>query len=249
MWIATFDPYETINTLLIVEFVSEPEYILGIDIGTSSTKSVLFDLEGREMGKRAIAYPLYAPVPGVAEQEPAEIFAAVVQTVRRVIVDHAIQPQSILALSFSAAMHSVIAIDASGHLLTRCFTWADNRSAKWAQAIRQTGHGFEIYQRTGTPIHSMSPLVKLVWLRQEHPDIFAQADKFIGIKEYVLYRMFQRFVVDTSIASATGLLNLATHTWDELALTTAAITTHHLPELVPPTEISKASKTCSSILN
>ena len=68
--------------------------------------------------------------------------------------------------------------------------------------------GREVYLRTGTPIHPMSPLAKLVWLRNEKPDVFRRAARFVGIKEYVFFRLFGRWLVDFSIASATGLFNL-----------------------------------------
>lgn len=74
----------------------------------------------------------------------------------------------------------------------------------------------------------MSPLAKLVWLRHERPDLFERADRFIGIKEYVFFRLFGRWVVDFSIASATGLFNLANLDWDVGALTVAGITASRL---------------------
>lgn len=212
-------------------------YIIGIDIGTSSTKAVLFDQTGRTIGKSSRAYALYSPVADAAEQNPVEIFAAVVQTVHHVVTECAIAPEEILALSFSAAMHSLLAVDVHGESLTPVLTWADNRSMTWAEEIRRSPQRQALYQRTGTPIHAMSPLTKIVWLRQERPAIFARTHKFIGIKEYVLYQLFHYFVVDYAIASATGLLNLTTLEWDEVALSVAGITPDQLPQLAPPTQI------------
>ncbi len=76
-------------------------------------------------------------------------------------------------------------------------------------------NGHEIYRRTGTPIHPMSPLSKLLWMKEEEPELYTSAYKFISIKEYVIYQLFSRYVVDYSIASATGLFNLETLNWDE----------------------------------
>jgi len=92
-------------------------------------------------------------------------------------------------------MHSVIAVDKEGKPLTNCITWADNRSAKWAEKIKKEMNGHEIYRRTGTPIHPMSPLSKLTWLRNEHPEIFARSYKFISIKEYIFYKLFKEYVM------------------------------------------------------
>ncbi|MCA1992163.1 MAG: gluconokinase [Coleofasciculus sp. S288] len=218
-------------------------YVIGIDIGTTSTKAVLFTEKGDTVCKHAVGYPLYAPTPETAEQDPKEIFSAVLTTVRKIVLGSGIDPAQLLCLSFGSAMHSLIAVDAQGNLLTQSITWADNRSAKWADKIKQEQHGHEIYLRTGTPIHPMSPFVKLVWLRDEHPELFEKAAKFISIKEYIFYRLFQQYVVDYSIASAMGLLNLKELAWDKDALEIAGITEAKLSELVPTTHILKPIQT------
>ncbi len=136
---------------------------------------------------------------------------------------------------FSSAMHSIIAVDEKGKPLTRCITWADNRSASWAEKIKNDMNGHEIYLRTGTPIHPMSPLSKLVWLQNEQAELFAKSYKFISIKEYVFYKLYKEYVIDYSIASATGMFNLKSLKWDEEALHVAGITDKKLSKLVPTT--------------
>lgn len=212
-------------------------YIIGVDMGTTSTKSVLFTEAGQAIGKAGLSYPLYSPTRAIAEQDPDEIFAAVVKTVRRVMDDSGIAPSQILGLCFSAAMHSLILLDANHQPISRSITWADSRSAGWDLWIQQSCDAQALYQRTGTPLHPMLPLVKLVWLRHEHPDLFQRAARFISMKEYVLYRLMGRYVVDHSMAAAMGLLNLERLTWDEEALSLAGIGPEALPELVPTTTV------------
>lgn len=132
-------------------------------------------------------------------------------------------------------MHSVIAVDAQGNPLSKCITWADNHSATWTERIRNEMNGHQIYLRTGTPLHPMSPLSKLTWLRHEEPELFARTHKFISIKEYVFHKLFKRYVVDYSIASATGMFALETLSWDEEALKVAGVTPDRLSEPVPTT--------------
>jgi len=213
------------------------QYVIGIDIGTSSTKAVLFTTTGKPVCKHTVEYPLYKPTPDAAEQNPEEIFNAAIACVREVVVNSKIDPTDLLCLSFSAAMHSLIAVDREGGLLSQSLTWADNRSAKWADQLKRSQLAPEIYLRTGTPIHAMSPLVKLVWMRNEYPEFFELIAKFISIKEYVFYHLFQEYIIDYSIASATGLLNLKTRTWDKEALEIAGITQGQLSELVPTTHV------------
>jgi gluconokinase len=215
--------------------IDETSYVVGVDIGTTSTKAVLFDGAGKVAGHQTVGYPLHTPAPGVAEQDPDEIFAAVLASIRGAIRASRIATGRVKCVGFSAAMHSVIAVDAGGRPLTPSITWADSRSAAWAEKILHQMDGRRIYLRTGTPIHPMSPLCKLAWLRHERPDVFASAARFVGIKEYVFFRLFGRWLVDFSIASATGLFNLAALDWDEGALAVAGIDASRLSRPVPPT--------------
>ena len=148
-----------------------------------------------------------------------------------------ISAESILFVSFSSAMHSVIAVDSQGKPLTACITWADNRSAGAAQRLKNELNGHELYLRTGTPIHPMSPITKLMWLREEDPELFQQTYKFISIKEYIFSNLFGEYVIDHSIASSTGMLNLEQLEWDQEALEIAGITPDQLSRLVPTTQI------------
>ncbi|MGG1880199.1 gluconokinase [Paenibacillus cisolokensis] len=215
--------------------MSTLHYMIGVDIGTTSTKAVLFKENGEVVAKAGGEYPLLTPTPSTAEQDPEQIFQTVLAAVQSVMHQSGIDPAQLLFVSFSAAMHSVIAVDDDGKPLTRCITWADNRSASWSNRLKKEMGGMELYMRTGTPIHPMSPVTKLMWLRHEHEDIFKQTAKFISIKEYVYFKLFGRYVVDHSIASSTGMMNLRELAWDQEALRLAGITEEHLSELVPTT--------------
>lgn len=210
-------------------------YGIGVDIGTTSTKGVVFTKDGVVKAQHAIEYPLFTPVPGAAEQDPEAIFAAVVSVVAGCMELMGSEREEVSFISFSSAMHSVIAMDAEGNPLTACLTWADNRSKPWCDRLEKEWDGLHIYRRTGTPIHPMNPLTKLIWLRNDQPDLFSRASKFISIKEYVFHKLFRQYVCDYSIASATGLLNVKTLQWDDDALDLAGIGTNKLSRLVPPT--------------
>ncbi len=209
--------------------------MIGVDIGTTSTKAVLFQENGTVMTTSNIGYPLYTPTPSTAEQDPDEILRAVMDTIAGVMKDSSTSPEQVLFVSFSSAMHSLIAVDEQGKPLTRCITWADNRSAAYARKLKHELNGQDIYMRTGTPIHPMSPLTKLMWLSDEQPDLVARTYKFISIKEYVFLRLFGEYVVDHSIASCTGLFNLRELDWDAEALNIAGITATKLSRPVPTT--------------
>ncbi len=210
-------------------------YYLGVDIGTTCTKAVLFGNKGQVISMHHAGYPLYSPTPNVAEQDPDEILVAVKEAIRVAIQKSKIDVNTLRLVSFSAAMHSVIAIDKNGKPLTNCITWADTRATDWSEKIKNEMNGHEIYRRTGTPIHPMSPLCKITWLQHEKPEIFQKTFKFISMKEYVFHDFFGRYLVDHSIASATGMFNLKNNDWDETALEVAGISSDQLSELVPTT--------------
>jgi gluconokinase len=116
-------------------------------------------------------------------------------------------------------------------------TWADGRAAGQAQRLRASGDWLALHRRTGTPVHPMSPLVKLLWFRENEPDIWRRAAHWIGIKEYLLYRLTGLLAVDESIASATGLYGLATRDWDDEALALTGLRRDQLPQLGATTDV------------
>ena len=209
--------------------------MLGIDIGTTSTKAVLFTEEGKVIANENIGYPLHTPDISTAEQNPDEIFQAVLQAITSITKKHS--EKKIGFVSFSSAMHSLIAIGQDDKPLTPCITWADNRSEAWAHKIKDELNGHQVYKRTGTPIHPMSPLTKITWIENDRREIANKVKKYIGIKEYIFFKFFDQYVVDYSLASAMGMMNLKTLDWDEEALSIAGITSDKLSELVPTTKI------------
>ncbi len=209
------------------------KYIIGIDIGTSSTKAVAFDTQGRQLARSAKGYPLNAPVPGAAEQNADQIVQAATQTVAEVVASVDAEPDQLIGLSFSAAMHTLLLLDDNDQPLMPLLTWADNRSDRMLPSIRAQDP--DLYMRTSLPIHPMSPVVKLAWLAEEKPELLKQVARVVSIKEYVLHRWCDEWVIDLSIASTTGFLNLEKQAWDEGALQIAQIKPSQLSKIVPTT--------------
>jgi gluconokinase len=190
-------------------------YVIGIDIGTGSTKAVALDGSGNVLVTAQVPYPTMNSIPGVSEQDPEVVWSAFVTCISRITTSLKTAPASI---SLSSAMHSLICVNAEGRALSNMITWADRRSAAVADQLKNSAQGKMLYQETGTPIHPMSPLCKLLWLRRDQPELFEKSKKFISIKEYFWYKMFGVFEVDYSIASATGLFNINSCEWHTDAL-------------------------------
>jgi gluconokinase len=209
-------------------------YIIGVDIGTGSTKVIAADAAGSVYANYQQSYVNFQPQPLHSEQDPIILLQAVKTGIASVVAQMGSAP---LAITFSAAMHGLIAMDAKGKLLTPLITWADNRSGEIAAALKDTPAGDVLYHQTGTPIHAMSPLCKIIWLREQQPETFIQTAKFIGIKSYIFFHLLQRYVTDHSMASATGLMDIHTLTWSKEALQIAGIRLEQLPELVSTRQV------------
>ncbi|HZI68073.1 MAG TPA: gluconokinase, partial [Hanamia sp.] len=146
-----------------------------------------------------------------------------------------------VSISFSSAMHGVIVIDKENKTLTPLITWSDTRSDGIAEKIKNLPEAESIYKASGTPIHSMSPLCKIVWLRENDPPVFKAAFKFISIKEYIWFKLFGVYEIDFSLASATGLFNIQTLKWNDPSLKLCGITEDQLSKPVPTTSIRKGA--------
>src|SRR3954467_11103681 len=207
--------------------------VLGVDIGTTSAKAVAFDADGREMGRGETGYPLLEPEHGQAVQDPTVVVEGTLAAMRAAGAGARDQGAPIVALSFSGALHSLVGLDAQGGALTPLVTWADMRATEQAERLRAEHP--ELHDRTGTPLHPMSPLPKLVWFAEREPHTFAAVTRRAGIKELVVARLTGTWAVDHSIASGTGLLNLRALDWDVEALGSAGIDAERLSPLVPAT--------------
>ncbi|RIV17419.1 sugar kinase [Alicyclobacillaceae bacterium I2511] len=210
---------------------------LGVDIGTTSVKVVAFNSSGVGMAHASVPLELYHPVPGAAEQDPMQVYEATMTAIQQVLglLDGGLW--QVVRVGFSAAMHSVVPIDEKNTPLCFAMTWMDTRASQVAEDLWASAEGPALYEKTGTPIHAMSPLCKLSWLRQQQPELFAQAYRFVSLKEWVWYQWFGKWEIDTSLASATGLYNLDTGDWDATALNRAGVCRDNLSRLVPTTFI------------
>lgn len=204
-------------------------YVIGVDLGTGSAKAIAMNASGQIMDTAQTPYPILEPQPGYQEQ-PAEVIWNAFQKCIASITKQLQTPPR--AISLSSAMHSVIPIDADGVPLMNTIIWADNRSAFIARNLHQMPIAKTIYEQTGTPIHAMTPLSKILWMRTHEADVFHKTAKFVSVKEYIWHKLFGVYEADYSIASATGLMNIENLTWNETSLNTAFIREDQLSALV-----------------
>jgi len=209
------------------------ESIITIELGTNAVRVFAFDMHGNVIGSRKGSYPTFHSEPDYSEQDPEQIFITMLYVLKNLLTEE-IHPKKyqIHAICFTASMHSLLAIDNHGVPLGNMITWADNRGKREAQELKSSALGEVLYHATGTPLHPMSPLVKITWLSRNDNSRFARTSKFLSLKSYILHQLTGEYVIDYSLASATGLFNIHSLTWESKALDFAGITTNRLPDLV-----------------
>lgn len=210
--------------------------VLALDVGTTSTKAVLFTRTGSVVAEMEREITSYYPTKGYVEQDPIEIETLSVQAIHDVLHQADVSTTNILTVGISCAMHSIICVDEDDTPLSRALIWADGRSDKQAEGLKETSGG-EIYEKTGMPLHPMSPLTKLLWMKEQKFSAYGQAKYFMSVKEYLLLKWFGKRVVDYSMATASGLFNIRTLDWDDDLLQIVGITREQLSTIVPPTEV------------
>ncbi len=208
--------------------------IISIELGTNAVRVYAFDLKGATIAFAKGAYPTFHPYPDYSEQDPEQIFITMLYVLKNLLNEkiHS-QKHKVVSICFSASMHSLLAVDKTGAPLGNVITWADSRGQKEARALQDSPMAEKIYGVTGTPIHPMSPLVKIVWLKNHQPDIFRKTDKFMSLKSYIIQQLTGACIIDHSLSSATGLLDIHKREWDKTALDYAGIRSSQLPESVP----------------
>lgn len=206
--------------------------VIGVDIGTTNIKAAAFEPDGRLKAVFDSKNQSISPETGRQEQDPEALFRKVVRTLKGILAHPELQNQNINGIVFSSALHGFMALDASGAPLSRLWLWSDLRAAEQARFLRKNHP--ELYQKTGVPMHPMTPLCKAMWMRQQQPAIFRGACRFCDIKSYIWYRLTGCFQCDLACASGTGFLDLNTRQWNATALALAGIRTEQLPEPVVP---------------
>lgn len=208
---------------------------VGLDIGTTAVKVAAFDVGGTA-GARAMAVRpcrLQQPRPGWQVVDPTALLTAVDEAMDLCLRQLGATPVSTITLS--TAMHGLVAFDDEVRPVTDVVTWADARATEQVDELRERGAAADLLRRTGTPVHTMSPLAKLRWYARHDPEIVAGARWWGGIKELVVHHLTGHLVAEFSNASGYGLMDLRTLDWDADALELAGIGRDLLPQIVAPT--------------
>lgn len=209
--------------------------VIGVDMGTTNIKVIACAPDGTVVFRQEAPCDTIQTAPELSEQDPEAVLHLVNRLLKETFAN--IPATEIAAVSFSAAMHSIIALDAHGNHLTNAILWGDTRSYREERELKDAGIAEQLYRETGVPVHPSLPVCKIMWLKKYQPEVFEKAAKFVSLKEYIFYKLLGVYVVDYAIAGATGMLNIHTLQWSEPALRTAGITHSMLSIIVPSTHM------------
>ena len=210
--------------------------IMAHDMGTSSDKAVLVDFSGNIVATAVEPYPTFYPNPAWVEQNPEDYWQAVCKASSRIINENRIAAEDVKGVVFSTQAQGIIPVDESGKVLYNNITWVDGRAEKQAQSIMKKLGGKKLFTlAAGTPIMGKDCIPKIVWLKEERPEIYKQIYKILDVNGYLKYKCTGKMVTELSGASSYGL-DLKKKDWLGVMKLTG-VDMEKLPPLVCSTDI------------
>jgi len=207
--------------------------VLALDVGTSSCRASLYDLQGRPVAGRAsrIPYTPHVTPDGGGELDPHLLLDQVCAAIERVLTQDPLE--EIVAVATDTFWHSLIGVDDAGEPVTPVFLWLDARSRGEVAGLRQRLDEHAVHARTGCVLHWTYWPAKLTWLRRTRPHVFKRAQRWMSFGELLLEQLTGEPRLSLSMASGTGLLDVHSGDWDAEVLDVVGIDRERLGRIVP----------------
>lgn len=212
-------------------------YFLGIDLGTSAVKCILVDDNGQVKASASEEYPLLQPHPGWVEQNPEDWWTGTKVCIQRLLKEAHVQGDEVKGIGLSGQMHGSVFLNKELEVIRPALLWSDQRTAKQCEWIEQTVGRQKLGQLTGNRALTGFTAPKIVWLRDNEPDNFAQIAHIMLPKDYVRLQLTHAFGMDVSDASGTLLLDVANREWSAEVVNLLGIDLAWLPPLFESNEI------------
>ncbi len=213
-------------------------YLVGVDIGTSGTKTILIDETGKVLARATDEYPLYSPRPLWSEQDPADWWNATAGTIRKVIEVSGVGPKEIAGVGLSGQMHGSVFLGEGDEVLRRAILWNDQRTQAECNWITETIGREKVVELTSNPVLTGFTAGKIVWLRNNEPETFSRVRKVLLPKDYVRLRLTGEYATEVSDASGTSLFNVTKRSWADEMLDGCGIPRDWMPRSYESQEIS-----------
>lgn len=216
--------------------------LLGIDIGTSGTKTLLIDESGRALASAVCEYPLSTPRPGWAEQDPRHWWEATQATVRQVLAKAGLPGDAVTGVGLSGQMHGSVFLDGANEVLRPALLWCDQRTAAQCEWITNTVGAERVVELTSNPVLTGFTAPKVIWLRDHEPETYARVRKVLLPKDYIRLKLTGAFATEVSDASGTAMFHVRERRWATELLAAIDVPESWMPECfesdVPSARIS-----------
>lgn len=223
---------------------------LGIDIGTSGTKTLAMQADGKILAQTTVTYPLHSPRPGWSEQNPDDWWHAAIASVQRVMTQGHLKPGEIRGIGLSGQMHGSVFLDKAHKVIRPALLWNDQRTAAECAEIEEAAGGRKkLIQLVANPALTGFTAPKILWLRNHEPKHFAKCVQVLLPKDYVRFRLTGEFATEVSDASGTLLLDVKKRDWSTKLLGLLDLDRALLPQVYESEEVSgKLSDTAAQAL-
>lgn len=217
--------------------MTNTKYILAHDVGTGGDKAVLCDLNGQVLFSAYKSYGISYPQPGWVEQDPDELWRAVAFTTRQVLHQSGINPADVIGVGISAQMWNTLPVDEHGRPLTPMLSWLDLRSVRQADRLMTGDLPSFIFKHTGNIPTAKDSIPKILWLKEERPDIWERTAFLLDCKEYILFKLTSRIAIDYVGASVYFLFDPIARHWSQEVCRELGIPIEKLPPAFPCTDV------------
>lgn len=214
------------------------KYLLGIDLGTSSLRTVLIDAGGKILGMAGEEYRISVPRAEWAEQEPETWWRAVKNTIRKVLGDVKINPHDIKGIGLSGQMHGTVFMGKDGLVLRPAIIWPDNRSVAECNELNERIGTGELYKITGLPTATGFTAPSVMWIKKYEPDVLKDTVKILLPKDYIRYRLTGKMATDYTDATGTLFLDIVSRKWSKQVVEAVGINPRILPELLDSSSVA-----------
>ncbi|MNW40788.1 Xylulose kinase [compost metagenome] len=211
------------------------KYVIGIDLGTSSVKTLLVNQNGEIAGEASASYPLIQERPGFSEQDPEEWVKGTMTCLKQLLKESGVAAGDVEGVSFSGQMHGLVLLDEQNNVLRNAILWNDTRTTKQCRDI-DAKLGSKLLDITRNAALEGFTLPKILWVQENEPELFAKAARFVLPKDYLRYRMTGQVQMEISDAAGTLLLNVPEGQWSEEIAATFGLPAGFCPPLVGSTE-------------
>ncbi len=215
-----------------------PDYLLGIDLGTSGSKALLMKEDGSLCGTATHSYETQMPRPSWAEQNPEVWETATVQSIRAVLGECGVEGEQVAAVGLTGQMHGLVALNEDGAVLRPAILWNDQRTGEQCAAITKQVGAERVLEWTGNPVLPGFTAPKIEWVREHEPEVFEQIAAVLLPKDYIRYRLTGTQATDVSDASGTSLFDVENRRWSEPMLDALHIPRAWLPQVTESRAVS-----------